>query len=254
MCGKCIFFCVYAEKAVLLPATLCKCALIVTRRIPYIVLLLVLAGMPCVLSAEQRMLHCELGIDAGCGYYVGDATPHIFQNVRETYGANFRYMFTRRWAVRVKGMAHRITGYNSDGTGFVVKDNGMWTNQLINLDAVAEFNFFPFGDVRGESRIKPISPYIATGVGVCLHSKGEKVAAYMPFIVGLKWRCSTYCTLHMAWEHHVYFADNLENVEDYNNKNNLNGNNLMNVDVTGQLVVGVAVAFAREKRKCRTCE
>lgn len=200
------------------------------------------------------MLHCELGIDAGCGYYVGDATRHIFQNVREAYGMNFRYMFDRRWALRVKGMGHRITGYNSDGTGIVVKKNGMWQNQLVNLDAVAEFNFFPFGDVRAESRIKPITPYIATGVGVCLHGKWSKVAAYMPFIVGLKWRCAKYCTIHAAWEHDVYFADNLENVPDYDNKHKLNGNNIMNVDVTGKLVVGVAVAFGREKRVCRTCQ
>ena len=206
------------------------------------------------LRAEQRMLHCELGIDGGCGYYVGDATEHIFQNVRETYGVNFRYMFDRRWAIRAKGMEHRITGYRSDGTGFVVKNNGMWTNHLITIDVVGEFNFFPFDDVRAESRIKPITPYIATGIGMCLHSKAEEVAAFMPFIVGMKWRCSTHCTLHLAWEHDVYFTDRLENVRDYDNKHNLNGKNLMNVDLTGKLVVGVAVAFARTKRVCRTCQ
>ena len=205
-------------------------------------------------QAEERMLHCELGVDAGCGYYVGDANKHIFQNVREVYGANFRYMFDYRWSLRVKGMAQRIAGYNSDGTGFVVKSNGMWENRLVNMDVVAEFNFFPFGDVRSDSRIKPITPYIATGIGMSLHSKYSKMSAYMPFIVGCKWRCAKYCTIHLAWEHDVHFADNLENVKDYDNKYNLNGNNLMNVDVTGNLVLGVAVAFVRSKRVCRTCE
>ena len=83
--------------------------------------------------AAERMFRCELGVAGGCGYYTGDATPHIFMNVREAYGVGFRYRFDRRWSLQVKGMAQRIVGNNPDGTGFAVKNNGQWKNQLVKF-------------------------------------------------------------------------------------------------------------------------
>jgi len=61
-------------------------------------------------KTDNRPYLCEIGVQAGCGYYVGDATTHIFQNVREAYGAHFRYKFDQRWAIQVKGLAHTIKG------------------------------------------------------------------------------------------------------------------------------------------------
>ena len=223
------------------------------RRI-YILALAALTMAACRLHAEEKFFRCELGIDGGCGYYVGDATPHIFQNVREAYGTGFRYMFNRRWSLRLKGMTQRIAGYKPDGTGFAAKEAGVWQNRLVNFDLVAEFNFLPYGSVWYDSRIKPVTPYIATGIGLSLYSKWQKATAYMPFIVGMKWRCSPHCTIHLAWEHDVYFADNLEGIDAYGNTYRLNGTNLMNMDVTGQLVAGVAIAFLQDKKVCRTCK
>ena len=71
--------------------------------------LLLCLGMTAY-AQEQRPYLCEIGLQAGCGYYVGDATPHIFTNPREAYGIHFRYKFTKRWALQVKGLTQRITG------------------------------------------------------------------------------------------------------------------------------------------------
>jgi len=204
-------------------------------------------------ARNTGMLHCDLGIQGGCGYYVGDATPHIFTNVREAYGAFFRYRFTQRWALQLQGNTQRLVGYNPDGMGFADKSLGTWTNQLANLDLTAEYNFFRFDQSQYDARVKTYTPYIGLGIGLSVHSQWTKVSGYIPFVVGFKWKFAPRCNLQIAWQHNVYFSDNLENVPEYDNLHKLNGSNILNNDVTGHLILGLSVAFAAEKKVCRLC-
>ena len=70
---------------------LCLCALrVCMRERRYILILTTLWVMVFAASAQTHNYHLEAGLQAGCGYYVGDTTPHIFHNVREAYGAHFK--------------------------------------------------------------------------------------------------------------------------------------------------------------------
>jgi len=199
---------------------------------------------------DGRRMQCEFGIEGGCGYYMGDAASLPFQNVREAYGANFRYKFDQRWALQVKGLAHRIVGdYPNPVTG-----DQKWTNQLVNLDVDAEFNFFRFGGKSYDRRVKPITPYVLCGVGVCLHSNMKKLAAYIPFGVGVKWKFAPRWNLQLVWQNNIYFTDNLEGIDDMNNPQGLNGSNPLNNDMTGTISLGLTVEFAKEKKICRICQ
>lgn len=204
--------------------------------------------------ADERMYRCEFGIEGGCGYYVGDAQRHIFMNVREAYGASFRYRFDQRWALQAKGMGHRIVGNRPDSEGVAEKGSGKWTNQLVNIDVMAEFNFFRFGEKSYDRRVKPYTPYIAIGLGAGVHSDARKVSAYMPFTIGFKWKFAPRFNLTVAWQHNVYFADNLENVGAYNDTYRLNGSNIFNCDLTGTLTAGLTFEFAKDKKVCRMCK
>lgn len=196
---------------------------------------------------------CELGIQAGCGYYVGDATPHIFTNVREAFGVQFRYKFTPRWALQAKGMGHRITGNIVDMDG--VRQESMWENKMINVDVTAEFNFFRYGGRVYNNRAFLITPFIFAGVGMSLHGNTfSTIGAYLPVGFGLKCKVAKFVGLNIAWQHNIYFADNIEGVESLNNTYNLNGWNIMNNDITSQLTFGIVFEFAHEKKTCRFCE
>ena len=61
-----------------------------------------------MVSASITEYACEVGLQMGLGYYVGDATKVIFMNPREAYGAQFRYKFDLRWAIQVKAQRQRI--------------------------------------------------------------------------------------------------------------------------------------------------
>lgn len=217
---------------------------------------LLLALFLCVYAqmsrADQRVYLCELGLQAGCGYYVGDATPHIFNHPREAYGAHFRYKFTPRWALQVKGLSHRIIGNTYTDKG--QKLNEKWETPMINLDIMAEFNFFRFGMKTYDTRIKPITPYIFIGAGAAIYGKQfNSIAFYIPMGVGLKWKFSNRVGLNIAWQHNIYIADNLEGMRNLDNTYNLNGSNILNNDLTSQLTLGIVFEFAKEKKSCRMC-
>lgn len=228
-------------------------------RICKIYCIVLFLGVGAFLHAEQRPYLCELGVQAGCGYYVGDATPHIFMNVRETYGAHFRYKFTSRWALQVKGSAHHINGANYTIRG--EKLDSEWNNQVINVDVMAEFNFFRLGTRnKYDRRIRPYTPYIFIGVGAALYGVDEtnksvfnNVACYIPFGVGFKWKFADWCGLNLAWQHNIYMADNLESRPELDNKHQLNGWNWMNCDLAGQLTLGLVFEFGKAPRDCRIC-
>lgn len=225
-----------------------------------LVVLLVWVGASAY--AETRPYLCELGLQGGCGYYVGDATPHIFQDVREAYGLHFRYKFTKRWAIQAKGLTQRITGKKYDPLhNVVIGADGKpayWKNRLINVDVMAEFNFLRYGAKDKYDRtLYPFTPYIFLGVGVAMYGKEmdqfNLFAPYFPFGIGFKWKFYDFIGLNIAWQHNLYFADNLETSANLDNTYNLNGSNIMNFDLTGQLTIGIVFEFAQTDKICRIC-
>ncbi len=236
-----------------------------------------------VSAQTERMYRCELGLQGGCGYYAGDATEYVFQDVREAYGLHFRYKFDQRWALQVKGLAHHIKGQFSAGetpaspvdvstAGQITEGETsapsinaprqLWETQMVNVDVVGEFNFFRFGVRQYDERIKPITPYIGVGIGIgmCMEPNwawrgySPVVQVYVPFVVGVKWKIADRWQLQAAWQHNVYFADNLEGIDELNNAHNLNGSNFLNNDVTSQLTVGIVFEFAQDRKICALCE
>lgn len=205
--------------------------------------------------AQDMPYLCEIGLQAGTGYYVGDAAPHIFMHPREAYGIHFRYKFTKRWAIQAKFSGQRITGHDFTMDG--QKLDTKWENRLYNVDVMAEFNFFRF-DARNENdrRIKPYTPYIFIGLGAGLYNGIETpmtAMAYVPLGIGFKWKFADFVGLNIAWQHNIYMADNLEGRKELDNKYQMNGWNWMNCDVTGMLTAGIVFEFAKAPKPCRIC-
>lgn len=205
--------------------------------------------------AQAQPYLCELGLQGGCGYYVGDAAPHIFMNIREAYGVHFRYKFTKRWALQVKASGQRIAG--NDYTIRGEKLDTKWQSQLVNVDVMAEFNFLRFGTAnKYDKRIKPYTPYIFLGIGAGgtgIGSSKTHAVAYVPLGIGFKWKFHERMGMNIAWQHNIYMADKLEGRDELDNKHQLNGWNWMNCDLTGMLTVGLVFEFAKAKKACRVC-
>ena len=229
-------------------------------RIRRLSILLGLAALATAASAGNGPYLLELGLQGGTTYYMGDAQKYIFTNPREVYGAQIRYKIDRRWALQLKGQNGRIAfKYPVDGAGFKPKytEKQTMTNNIISLDVAAEYNFFRYGNDWGTGNIRPYTPYIFLGLGVSLYDGLQpygNVALYIPFGIGFKWNFAEHCGLILTWQHSMYFVDDLENVDDYNNIERLNGSNFLNCDRTGSITFGLVFDFIEAKKVCRTCD
>ncbi len=231
--------------------------------------------MSSIAFADNRPYLCELGLQAGLGYYAGEAAPHIFQNVQYAAGGHFRYKFDSHWSLKLNGMYQLIKGPYQDYRNpdnydleryrriHFLTEESKWKSPMVNIDVTAEFNFFRLGIPEYDGRVKPYSPYIFLGVGcgIIPGSKGnfKNAAAYIPLGIGFKWQFVRWGALHLAWQHNIYLSDDLENVWEgttnlLGNTHNLNKSNIMNCDITSQLTIGIVFAFAQQRKVCRLCE
>lgn len=207
---------------------------------------------PLLAQTPDKTYLCELGLLGGCGYYVGDAAPHIFMHPREAYGVLFRYKFDDRWAIQAKLSGQRI------------QEPNVFENRLYNADVMGEFNFLRFGSKNEyDSRVKPYTPYIFIGVGTgvnmhdSVYTQGGTPrwsSIYIPVGIGFKWKFAERFGLNIAWQHNIYCADGIEGKKEQDNTHGLNGWNIMNMDLTGMLTVGLTVEFAPQKAPCRNCD
>ena len=84
----------------------------------------------------------------------------------------------------------------------------------------------------------------------------ERFAVYLPVGIGLKWKFAERWQLQLAWQHNLYVwnGDGLEGIDEFNNKHEMNGSNIMNNDVTSTLTAGVVFEFGRSKKVCLLCD
>lgn len=214
------------------------------------------------------MYHCELGLQAGAGYYVGELAPHVFMSTREAYGVQFRYKFDQRWALQLKGQRQCVVNYVDADALWGIDVAGEYQNPMWNIDVTAEFNFFRFGRREYDYRVKPITPFIFLGVGVSLYNQDavynesypkvefNEIGLYLPIGVGLKWKFADRWQLQAAWQHNLYIynGDGLEGLEKYNDTYHLNGSNVMNNDITSTITLGIVFEFGKGKKICHFCK
>lgn len=241
----------------------------------HIILLVLLAWLSLPMFAadsETTFYNCELGLQAGLGYYTGDAArlfgkwdENSLRYVREAYGAVARYKFDERWALRLKGQRQRIA-YSYGDTKY---NHPTW-----NVDIAAEFNFFRLGMNPYVAGLKRISPFIFLGVGTNIANgqatiEGEeatykiqspyKLGVYFPLGIGVKWIFARRWQLQAAWQYQVHLfsklgnsnkfmsGDAVEGLSDLNNPYEMNGSNFMNNDLTSSLTIGIVYEFGENQ-------
>lgn len=234
----------------------------------YAIITLILCVLACGQSFAQlnRPYLCDFGIQGGVGYYVGDAQQYVFMHPRYEAGLFFRYKFDQRWSLKVKGEYQTFAIAEHDGhphyapTVSRLPEASLPMQQMVNVDVVAEFNFLRFGYNSYNPRVKPYTPYVFLGVGFGLYD-GQRIlsvaSAYIPVGVGFKWKFAERWGLQAAWQHNLYFKDNLEGVMPecgYDNPGEMNGRNPFNNDRAGNFTIGIVFEFAQQKPVCRHCE
>lgn len=192
----------------------------------------------------------EVGLQGGLGYCIsGEKYPHPFMHNTETWGAQFRYKFDRRWALQLKEQGMFRTQ--------PAKDKVVLDTAVISIDLTAEYNFYRFGIDEHNIFVKRLSPYIFLGIGVTMVPDDDfLVAIYSPVGVGLKWNFAERWQLQAAWQHQIYWSktgDLLDGEANYNKPELTIKNNIFNNDLVSTITVGIVYEFAVVKDGCVVC-
>ena len=72
----------------------------------------------------------------------------------------------------------------------------------------------------------------------------------IPFGIGLKVKLGNRWNLNTQWCNRLYFSDKIEGVSNFDNPNNLNGNNILNNDLISSLTIGISYNIWRKSCDC----
>lgn len=161
----------------------------------------------------------ELGVGLGLVSYHGDLGGGILSNVKPLYSVVARYRFNPRIGLALYAGYGTISGSSENTDTWYPDIDGKtieFSNSLIDASLRLEYNFWPYGTGREYRGAKPLSPYIAIGLGFS-HSdtpKGGVFTTQMPIGAGVKYKVSARLNLSLEWTMHFTSSDKLENVDD----------------------------------------
>jgi hypothetical protein len=163
----------------------------------------------------------EIGIFAGTSYYLGDINPITqFYMPLPSIGLLYKYNINDREVVSLRSTYGQLQGndrYFSDA--FQQKRNASFSATLIDVNALYEFNFFPF---HFHERRRIYSPYLMLGLGyeVVLSSVHNNPTTQdnipnhfsVPFGIGIKYMLTRRTTVGAEWSFRKTFIDQIDGV------------------------------------------
>ena len=129
-----------------------------------------------------------------------------------------------------------------------------FSNSLVDLDVVYEYNFWPYGTGRDYRGAKRLTPFVFAGLGMTYAdvktngAKKGKVAFNLPLGLGLKYKIGERVNVGLEWSIHFAQNDELDGVKDpYHIKSS---GLFKNTDCYSLLQVTLTYSFSP---KCTTC-
>jgi hypothetical protein len=164
-----------------------------------------------VFAQSKGGLKAELGVTAGCMYYMGDVNQDkLFYKVQPAFGAVYKYNFTDRWVLKISAVLGKIAADDNDFFyDYQENRNYSFSTRLTDLTAQVEFNFL---SLLPESKFSKWTPYVSGGIGGYMASDipGAKLEIAIPFAVGVKYCPLKRLSTGIEWGMRKTFSDNLD--------------------------------------------
>jgi hypothetical protein len=215
----------------------------------------------------------EIGVAGGISYYIGDFNESVVPcMISPTGGLLYRYNFTKYINVRVQAAFGTVKGdsrkYDGGLQGFPEGVNLAFKRNFYNIDAFAEFNFFPFSSVDPK-REQIFTPFLIFGAGYS-YFDGNKInndpyfrnasAAYpmlydtakttssiiVPMGFGFKYSPVNQWTIGIEC---VFHKTNTDKIDYYINRSSDNSFNIFNKDWVSTILFTVSYRFV-DKAPC----
>lgn len=219
-------------------------------------LLLTLALAAATLNAAAQSdpeYLMEIGAGVGAVSYEGDFNGSILKDMQPMGSLIVRRNFNPHMGLKLAGLYGKLKGSSSDVDTFYPDYQAepyKFSNSLIDVSMVYEYNFWPYGTGRDYRGAKCLTPMVFGGLGATYVSGGEKnvFTANVPIGVGVKYKIADRLNLGVEWTVHFSLSDELDGVADpYYIKSS---GAFKNTDCYSTLQLTLTYSFMP---KCRTC-
>lgn len=183
-------------------------------------------GTAAELAAQSLLTErMEVGVHAGASHYIGEINPGIMGAQPFSAGLSGKYYFNpmshvdRTWGLRLDANFTRIAGDDADSDNVVRRNRGLnFTNKIIELAALAEFQFYNY---RATRVTHLFTPYVFAGIGGIYHNPKADVpsgtgrvsyAFAIPFGAGVKLNLRGPWTVGLELNYRYVFSDFIDGI------------------------------------------
>lgn len=201
-------------------------------------------------DVEYRM---EIGAAAGLIGYHGDFNGSLTKDLQPMGSLVARYIFNPYMGLKANVSYGKLKGSSADVKTWYPEYRETpysFSNTLVDLDVVYEYNFWPYGTGRDYRGAKRLTPYLLLGLGGTFVKTDQKnvFTANLPIGVGVKYKVGARVNVGLEWAMHFSLNDELDGVKDpYGIKSS---GLFKNTDCYSTLQLSVTYSFMA---KCRTC-
>jgi hypothetical protein len=162
----------------------------------------------------------DLGVLAGCSYYMGDINPAIpFYAPKICLGINYRHNLNPRYVIKVSANYLSLYASDADFSDPVQKIRSKtFSSSVYDFTAQFEFNFLPFKFVE---RKVHFTPFVSSGVGMfyLLNSSYTRATNFvLPAALGVKCSLGRRISVGLEWNLRSTFNDKFDGVENPSEK------------------------------------
>uniref|UniRef100_UPI0040259751 type IX secretion system protein PorG n=1 Tax=Prevotella sp. TaxID=59823 RepID=UPI0040259751 len=215
----------------------------------------------CILAAASALnaqtddqYRMEIGAGVGLMSYQGDFNGSIMKNQQPMASLVLRRIWSPYMGLKFSGSYGKLKGTSKDVKTYYpeLKDNPYeFSRSLVDVSAVYEYNFWPYGTGRDYRGAKRLTPFVFVGVGATFASGGDAdncFTANMPIGLGVKYKIGSRLNLGVEWAEHFSLSDNLDGKKD---PYGIESTGLFkNTDCYSTLQITLTYSFSA---KCRTC-
>ena len=203
-------------------------------------------------AQELPEYRLEIGAGAGLANYLGDLNGNLLRQLQPLGEAIVKYKPNPRmaWALNVGYTQLKGSSKNAETWYPELTENPVeFKSNVVDVGVRFEYNFWAFGTGREYYGARPLTPFMAIGLGLTFANAGQSAAGLqMPLGFGVKYKLADRVNLALEWTMHITSCDKIDGVEDpYGIKSS---GLFKNTDCYG--VVGVTLTYDLWE-KCKTC-
>lgn len=219
-----------------------------------LLMLMVLLPAARMSAQDDPQYRMEIGAGVGTVSYEGDFNGNVLKNMQPMFSALWRYNFDPYKDLRLSATYGKLKGSSKDVDTYYpdyATEEYSFNRNLLDVNLVFEYNFWPYGTGRDYRGAKRLTPYIYGGIGATSASGGRSKSVFtanVPIGLGVKYKLNERMNLGLDWGIHFSLSDELDGVKDpYQVKSS---GMFKNTDCYSMLQLTLTYSF---KAKCRTC-